>query len=253
MGAAGRGGRTASGRWSCEAGRGDFSFHRSVRLLVLIGVKCSRHDKVFDLRSRFKSILVKTAPLGLFRVSSGVQTLQQDRLLKVGTQFFPAKPRCEAMWLAIAPSALLFWLQGSKRPNGAVRKELLSSSLPGKRFPFITTLFGRQHGRTPNFVELHEFAGGQEHGCTESIRAVRIVRGDIFPECSNFVIRNVEGSPNEKIMGHGFVLILVGRRVCFSTRESVVQLIAQLCIFPENTVAFPHSLEHAVAELFLTL
>ena len=54
---------------------------------------------------------------------------------------------------------------------------------------------------------------------------VRIVRADIFPECSNFVIRKVEVPPNEKIGGREFVLILVGRRVCFSTRESVDQLI----------------------------
>ena len=135
----------------------------------LFSLVANVHDptRFFDLRRRFKSILVKTVPLGLFRVSCGVQTLQQDRLLKVGTQFFPAKPRCEAMWLAIAPVVLLFWLQGSKRPHGAVRKEVLSSSLPWKRFPFITTLFGRQHGRTPNCVELHEFAvgtGGRSHG-----------------------------------------------------------------------------------------
>ena len=71
--------------------------------------------------------------------------------------------------------------------------------------------------------------------------------------CSNFVIRKVEVPPNGKIGGREFVLIHVGRRVCFSTRESVVQLNALLCVFPENTVAFPHSLEHAVAELFLTL
>ena len=101
-------------------------------------------------------------------------------------------------------------------------------------------------------MELHEFAGGQGHGCMESIRVVRIVRADIFSECSNFVIRNVEVLPDGKLVGHGFVLILVRRRVCFSTRESVVQLIALLCIFPENTVAFPQYLEHAVAELFLT-
>ena len=133
MGAAGRRGRTASGRWSCEAGRGDSFFLRPVHVLVLIGVKCSRHDKVFDLRRRFKSILVKTALLVLFRVYS--------RLLEVGTPFLPARPRCEAMWLAIAPSVLLSWLQGSKRPHAAVRKVLLSSSLLGKQFPFITTLF----------------------------------------------------------------------------------------------------------------
>ena len=89
-------------------------FFAQFTFLFSLVFKCSRHDKVFDLRRCFKSILVKTALLVLFRVYS--------RLLEVGTPFLPARPRCEAMWLAIAPSVLLSWLQGSKRPHAAVRE-----------------------------------------------------------------------------------------------------------------------------------
>ena len=147
--------------------------------------------------------------------------------LKVGAPVVPAKPRCEAMWLAIAPSVLLFWLQSSKRPHGVVRRCsspplcLGSGSLTSRRFSVGNM------AELPTVWSCTSSQGGQGHGCTESIRVVRIVRANLFPESSNFVIRNVEVLPNEKIGSRVFVLH-VGRRVCFFTRQSVVPLIALL-------------------------